>query len=198
MAQESNAGGINYYNGMFNNSSTGFIDNSVAQHGEDAKRLLKDTIYAEQMLDMLVDKQDEGHAQLLTKVDLSSNQGFQITYTREDPIGNATELLEGITPAGEYYTANTITGTLKQYGKVMYATDISAVKNRLNVIERIQRQMPMSAKNTIDAIARDEFHKQAGIRIFPTVMQYTAGERMKVAKAANNISEITKDFQLQF
>jgi N4-gp56 family major capsid protein len=188
---------LNYMSGLGNNTSDGFIENSIRVNGDEAAKLRKETNYADGFLEMLIKTAGEGHAQFLRKVPLVKGT-MNITFTRIDPISEGTELLEGKTPAGDEITATTVTGTLRQYGKIMYSTDRAAVVNRIDIMEKIVEYLPQSAKYTMDTIAKNALHEQAGIRAYATKMAYSDESGITVSKTANKISEITSDMGFNF
>lgn len=180
------------------NSSSGFINRSTDFHGKNNANLIKETNYADDILNKMLTAKYNGHKNLLTPQSIDVHSGLSMTYTREDAIGEGHLLLDGVTPPGGEYSASTISGTLRQYGKVMYVTDIARTILRYDIFEAIRKQMASSASRTIDSICRDEIHAQAGVRIYPTIMNYVKGKRMTPTRAANKISEITAEHGFNF
>lgn len=177
------------------NSTQGVLNRSQVGHGKLNADLIKNTNYEKQLLATLVASNVTGHKDLLQSKSINKHSGLSITFTRSDAIGTGERLDEGVTPAGDKFSQSTVSGTLHQYGKTIFTTDVAQDIMNYDIMAEIRKGLSSSAERTIDAIARDEIHTQAGVRMLPTIMDYDSfkGKRMKPSKAANKISEITAE-----
>lgn len=183
-------------NGIANNTQVNHLNNSKQVHGNDNAKLINDTQWEMTLLKTLTQYNRDSHTSLLEKKTLNKNQGLFITYTRYDTIGTGRRLAEGITPPGDYLTGGTITGTLYQYGHTIYMTDVSPSVLNFDIWQIAKNSLQDSAIRTIDEIAKNEIHAQAGIRVYPTITEYdmNAGKRPTTSTtipAATKISDIT-------
>lgn len=110
----------------FDNNTAGRISSSAVNiYGPNNADILTSEQYERRLLEVLVERTRNGHLSLLpAHAPLQSHAGLYLTYTRFRQIGLGEQLQEGITPSGDSLTMGTISGTLRQYGKVVFITDV--------------------------------------------------------------------------
>lgn len=190
--------------GGLNNTLSNTFANSINRHGAGNADLMNRTQYSQRLLKVLVEQTRDGHTKLLRPEMLRSNDGMWITFTRPDAMRNGRELQEGITPPGGFLTRGTIKFRIRQYGGLLYFTDQAVSLLNANPFNEAAQRLLEDAQLLMDETSRDIIHREAGMRVYATQINYPIlqGERPHVAKTANavpvHIKDITADNQLNY
>lgn len=112
--------------GVFANDTASAAMASMTQYGTNRDHIMASETYERRLLEVLIERTRDGHLSLLpAHPPIPTHSGLVLTYTRPNAIGQAERLQEGVTPAGDQITAGTISGTLYQYGKTVFITDVA-------------------------------------------------------------------------
>lgn len=139
-----------------NLNTTAKINSSDTNSG-----LKPDAFYSKALLTMLRQTVYK-HRMFAEERDLPRNYGDTINfrrYTKLAPV--ATPLTEGVTPEGKLATGSSLKATIKQYGDVMYFTDLVEDEQLDNVKAEYTVELGYQAQESLDENAKKAMYNEA-------------------------------------
>lgn len=137
-------------------NTTSVINATDANNG-----LKPDAFYSKALLTMLR-QTDYKHRMFAESKPLPRNYGDTINFRRYSKLEpTTTPLTEGVTPDGKLASGSSITATLKQYGDIMYFTDVVEDEQLDNVKAEYTVELGYQAQESLDTIARTAMYAEA-------------------------------------
>lgn len=138
------------------------LNTTTAINGTDTNHGLKpDAFYSKALLTML--RQTNYKHRMFAEVkQLPRHIGDTINfrrYTKLAPV--TTPLTEGVTPDGATASGSSITATIKQYGDVMFFTDVVEDEQLDDVKAEYTVELGYQAQESLDTIAREAMYTEA-------------------------------------
>lgn len=138
------------------------LNTTAAINATDSNNGLKpDAFYSKALLTMLRQTTYK-HRSFAESKPLPRNFGDTINfrrYSKLEPV--STPLTEGVTPDGKTASGSSITATLKQYGDVMYWTDVVEDEQLDDVKAEYTIELGYQAQESLDNIAREAMYTEA-------------------------------------
>lgn len=138
------------------------LNTTAAINATDANNGLKpDAFYSKALLTMLRQTAYK-HRSFAESKPLPRNFGDTINfrrYSKLEPV--TTPLTEGVTPNGKTASGSSITATLRQYGDVMYWTDVVEDEQLDDVKAEYTVELGYQAQESLDNIARAAMYSEA-------------------------------------
>lgn len=111
------------------------------------------------------------HAKFAQRRGIPRNNGKTVEFRKFATLGvSKTELTEGVPPAGQSLSVSAITATVKQYGDVIFFSDLVSTTTFDPVLEETTDLLSEQMAESIDEIVRDEL-------VTGTNVQYWDGTR---------------------
>lgn len=138
------------------------MNTTSAINATDSSNGLKpDAFYSKALLTM-IRQTSYKHRMFAEERPLPRNYGDTINFRRFNKLAPATTpLTEGVTPDGKAASGTSLTATVKQYGDVMYFTDVVADEQLDDVKAQYTIEMGYQSQETLDVLARTAMYTEA-------------------------------------
>jgi N4-gp56 family major capsid protein len=155
----------------------GYAPGDQASYNTQAGVTIKPDAYYDMMLLKMLRQMEFHYAKYAIQKTLPKNYGDTINWRRFKKLEVASNLgllTEGITPAGkEGISGESITAVIKQYGEVMYFTDLVDLQQLDDVRREYTIELGYIAQETLDAIVRNTLVNEGSV--------YFAGDKTALA-----------------
>lgn len=145
----------------------GYAPGDQASYNTQAGVTIKPDAYYDMMLLKMLRQMEFHYAKYAIQKSLPRNYGDTINWRRFKKLEVASNLgllTEGVTPAGkEGISGESITAVIKQYGEVMYFTDLVDLQQLDDVRREYTIELGYIAQETLDAIVRNTLVNEGSV-----------------------------------